>query len=278
MKIGLALSGGGALGAAHIGIVEELEKNKIGIDSICGTSSGAIIGLLYAYGGLKTVNHFFDELDKTGLLNKTSLIFKRNSTIFFSVEEILRKCIKASEFYELKIKFSCVATDLKNGNAVILKLGDPVKAVMASAAYPGVFPIQKIGTKYLIDGGLTRNLPSGILKKQGLDFIIGSSLYGLKKFDKFDPDGNIKANPIDIAVRSLDIMQKELANYEVESCDFCFQPEVNDYRWYHFDAINDIRLTGKECAAKHIGDLLKEINSHREPQKKGFWKSLLPGK
>ncbi|MFA4995670.1 MAG: patatin-like phospholipase family protein [Patescibacteria group bacterium] len=274
MKIGLALSGGGALGAAHIGIIEELEKNKIEIDSICGTSSGAIIGLLYTYGGLKTVNHFFDELNKVGLFNKTNLIFKRNTTIFSDVENILRQCVKTDEFYKLKIKFSCVATDLKNGNSIVLKLGDPIKAVMASAAYPGVFPIQKIGTKYLVDGGLTRNLPSGILKKQGLDFIIGSSLYGLKKFDKFDSDGNVKANPIDIAVRSLDIMQKELANYEAESCDFCFQPEVNDYRWYHFDAINDIRLTGKECAAKHIDDLSKKICSHNIIKKKKFWDRL----
>lgn len=275
MKIGLALSGGGTLGAAHIGVLEELERNKIEINSICGTSSGAIIGLLYADGGLKSIELFFDELKKADLLNKANLILKRNSTIFSTVEEILNKCVKAKEFYELKIKFSCVATNLKNGEAVVLKLGNPVKAVMASAAYPGVFPVQQIGSKFLVDGGLTKSLPAGVLKKQGLDFVIGSSLYGIKEFDNFDSDGDIKTNLLDIAARSLDIIQKELASYEIPNCDFCFQPEVHNFRWYDFDLIDEIRKTGKDSAVKHMDDLLSKIASFSVPKKKSFLNRLL---
>ena len=179
MKIGLALSGGGAMGAAHIGLIEELVRNNIRIDAICGTSAGAIAGLLYAYGGIPSLNKFYIDMEQAGLFSRTKNIFRKNETIFSIIEDLLRDSVKVKHFSDLSVKFSCVASDLETGEPVHLKTGDPIKAVMASAAYPGVFPVQKVNGKHLIDGGVTRSLPAGFLKEFGVDFTIGSSLYSI---------------------------------------------------------------------------------------------------
>lgn len=275
MKIGLALSGGGALGAAHIGVLEELEAHNIVVARICGTSAGAIVGLLYASGGLKAITRFYEEIEKAGLFNRSTIVLHRNSTIFKKVHEALRHCVKEESFGQLKTKFSCVATNLTSGEPIILNSGDPVNAVMASSAYPGVFPVQKIGFNYLIDGGLTHNLPASVLREKGYDFVIGSSLYSVAKFEKFDSGGNPKTNPLGVALRSLDIIQKGLAEYEISNCDFCFQPEVHSFSWYNFDQIAEIKNVGKKHAEAAVVDLIAELAKRGHP--KSFWQKLFNG-
>jgi len=266
MKTGLALSGGGALGAAHIGVLEELEKNKIKIDSVCGTSAGAIIGLLYCYGGVSAVNEFFSEMEKAGLFNRTNIILRRNSLIFSKIEEILTIIVKAKGFSDLKTQFSCIATDITTGEMKHFSLGEPIKAVMASSAYPGVFPVQKIGNNFYVDGGLVKNLPASILKKSGMEFIVGSSLYCINTYDRLNNNGDFRANPLSIALRSLEIMEKQLAESEKTSCDFCFEPPVHSFQWFDFDAVYEIREIGAKNAEENSPELQKTIKrkNHKE--------------
>jgi len=272
MKIGLVLSGGGALGAAHIGALEEIEKNNMKIDSICGTSAGAIIGLLYSYGGLNAINKFFSEMEKAGLFNKTKIIIRRNTSIFCQIEEILKSIVKVKGFADLKINFSCVATDITNGKMEAFSLGDPIKSVMASSAYPGVFPVQRIGNKFYVDGGVIKNLPTSVLKKKNTDFIIGSSLYKIDNFNPMNASGDFKANPLSIAIRSLEIMERQLAEFDKTSCDFCFEPPVHSFRWYDFDAMDEIRKIGAENAANNINQLLEQLKVNHKSR--GFFERL----
>jgi len=257
MKIGLALSGGGVLGAAHLGALEQLEKNKIKIDYVCGCSVGAIIGLVYCSGGIEKLNQFVEEVKTIKFVENKKLVFFPNPNGYFDqVRKILRQFVPEKDFSALKTKFSCVVTNIQTSELEVLDHGDPVDCVMASAAYPGVFPIQEIGDKLYIDGGVSRNLPSETVRKNA-DFVIGSSIYDINILNKTE----VKyMNKFRVMKRTLDILEKQLSDMMIKECDFCFRPNVDSFSWYHFAKLNKIREIGRQYAKKHIGELLKKLS------------------
>lgn len=271
MKIGLVLSGGGVLGVAHVSILRELEKNGIKLNVISGCSSGAIIGVLYADGGLDEVENFLKDLNEAGLFSKRNIKFALPDKIFDLIRQTLEKHLSAKKFYDLKMDFHCTATDIIQGRAVNFSSGDLVDAVMASAAYPGVFSAQIIGGKVLVDGGVTRNLPVGSIKSK-VDFIIGSSLYKVGHLAELDDKKRM--NRLTIALRSIDLMQQELSELEARDCDFMFYPPVDVFNWYNFDKFEDIRQISDEYALSRIKDLEEKLASTPK-DKKGFWSTLL---
>ncbi|UMX47552.1 MAG: patatin-like phospholipase family protein [Candidatus Nealsonbacteria bacterium DGGOD1a] len=255
-KIGLALSGGGALGVAHIGAIEEIEKSGIKINFVCGTSAGAIIGLAYAIGGLETLHRFYDDaIGNFGKKNK--LLFAKGADGALEyIQLALAELCKGKKFDQLAIPFSCCATNLATGEREVFNSGDPVAAVMASSAYPGVFAAREIGGKFYIDGGATRNLPAGEARAAGAEFVIGSSIYAV---DRIDDEKAGKINRIEIAARAMDIIQKELSGFEERQCDFCFKPAVASFKWFDFFIMEKIAAQGRENAAKQIQNLLLAI-------------------
>lgn len=252
MKIGLALSGGGALGAAHIGVLSELEKRKIKLHSICGASAGAIVGLLYAWGGLESINKFFSLVEKRRLFGPKNIILARSpDRLFAQIEEVLREIVSTGDFDKLNTKFACIATNFSTGDTERFSTGDPVKCVMASAAYPGVFPMQEIGGKFYIDGGVSMNMPVTPMKKRGLDYIIASSIYSISKIDP----SKTRNRKLQTAIRALEIMQHQMSEYELSEADFVFTPPVEEHYWYNFSMMKKIRRIGEEYAAERIKSL-----------------------
>lgn len=259
MKIGLALSGGGVMGAAHAGAIKAIVDNGIKVDAVCGTSAGAIAGLLFACGRKNAYENFLNDFKSLGFTNRAKLILKRNDLIFSQFEEILRKNVGVKRFSDLEIEFSCIATNIVNGEMVLLKRGDPIKAVMASSAYPGAFPMQEINGNYYVDGGLTNNFPVSILKDGGADFIIGSFLYNLENISKKFAAQKHRMNPVEIAIRSVDIMSNVIAKKDIDQCDFCFTPPVEKFSWYEFDQFDRIINIGKKYGAANAKKLIKKI-------------------
>ena len=253
MKIGMALSGGGALGVAHIGAIEEIEKAGIKIDCVCGVSSGAIIGLAYAIGGLDTLHIFYEET-LANFAKKNKFIFATGPDAAFKyIESALKVLCGSRDFSRLAIPFSCCATNLATGEREVFNSGDPVAAVMASAAYSGVFLSQKVGDKFYIDGGVTRNLPAEEARQMGANFVIGSSIYAVDHVD------NAKAGKMgrwEIAARSLEIFEKELSRFEEKQCDFCFKPNSEHFHWFDFFKMEEIAFRGRENAKEQIKNLL----------------------
>ena len=273
MKIGLALSGGGVLGAAHIGLLEELEKQKIPVSIISGASSGAIIGALYSDGGMAKVNSFVDDLKNQGLFDKRRLILNLNpDRLFMQIRETLGRNLSSKDFDDLALKFSCIATDITDGSSLVFDHGNLVDSIMASAAYPGIFPIQKIEGRFYIDGGITHNLPAKATIKMGADFVIGSSLYSLSKFEKVDRSGVLKINRVETTIRALDILQHELASNLATYCDFCFDPPVGEHHWFNIDRFDEILEIGRVHARANIGELIGKIAGKKV--KRGFWHRL----
>lgn len=257
MKIGLALSGGGALGVAHIGAIEELEKAGIKIDCVSGVSSGAIIGLAYAVGGLDALHKFY-EGSLTDIARRNRLIFAKGPDgVFKYISKALGELCGVKKIEELAIQFSCSATNLATGESEAFFEGDPVASVMASSAYPGVFAPQNLNGKWYIDGGATRNLPVEDARAMEADFIIGSSTYAV---DVFDDKRAGKMNRIEVAARALDIFEKELSRFREEQCDFCFKPCVDNYKWFDFFKMEEILEQGRANAAKQIKDVILSLS------------------
>ena len=157
-KIGLVLSGGGARGFAHLGVIEALNESGIYPDVISGTSAGAIIGVLYAdgYSPKKILNlmntgsrldFMRPALPREGLLQINGII------------KILKASLRSKNFNELKIPLFVSATDLNNGKAVYFSEGELFDPVIASASIPVLFQPVKIGDISYVDGGVLDNLP-----------------------------------------------------------------------------------------------------------------------
>ena len=204
-RVGLVLSGGGARGAAHVGVLKVLDEMRIPVDAIAGTSMGAVVGGLYASGMsvaeieklLRSVNWedafrdrppreelgFRRKQDDREFLVRYALgvtdkgfVLPRGLVQGQKLEQVLRSAAlpvaAIQHFDRLPIPFRAVATDLETGEAVVMDSGDLVTAMRASMSAPGVFaPAQREG-RLLVDGGLVENLPVEIARAMDVDVLI----------------------------------------------------------------------------------------------------------
>lgn len=250
--IGLALSGGGVLGASHIGVIEELEKNKIKPNIICGVSAGSIIGGVYASKGVDGLDKFYKELIRNPFLNsKKQLQIISPNKFFNELENILGEFIP-NEFSKIPVKFCVVATNLSTGKPDVISSGNPIKAILASCAYPGVFGIQKINESYYIDGGVTLNLPAQPIRDK-CDFLIGSSIYNIdkisdKKLEKFSRASTL--------ARTLQIIEMQLSANQENYCDYIFKPSTENLKWFQFWKIDEVKSKGRIYAKENIKGLI----------------------
>jgi NTE family protein len=172
MTIGLVLSGGGARGVAHIGVIKALEEVGVKVNRVAGTSAGSIVGALYAYGYkpedilqivLKT--SFFKSLRPawawTGLLRLDGL------------REVLLEALPENDFASLKIPMTIAATEIIKGETRYFSDGQLVPAIQASCCVPAVFDPIVFGGGTYVDGGLMDNLPAQAIRDQ-CDWLIGS--------------------------------------------------------------------------------------------------------
>ena len=204
-RIGLALSGGGARGAAHIGVLRVMERLRIPVDAIAGTSMGSIIGALYACGmSPDEMEKALEEIDWIDALRddpprrefnyrqkeddflygiKAELGFRKGRVVFprgfvageklgFILRTLLLGAEGVSHFDSLPIPYRAVGTDLENGAKVVLADGDLARSVRASMAIPGVFTPEVIGGRLLVDGGMSSNMPAEVVREMGVDVVI----------------------------------------------------------------------------------------------------------
>ncbi len=174
-KVGLALGGGSAKGMCYIGILKVLEKHKIPIDYISGTSVGALIGALYCAGySPDEIEKIVEDLNWRRLFDFTE--FRHGLIRGKRIEKLLKKLLKGKTFENLKIPLVVTAVDVHHGEEVVFDSGDLVKAVHASTAIPGVFAPVVINRREYVDGGVMDPVPVGVLKKKGVKKIIAVNL------------------------------------------------------------------------------------------------------
>lgn len=176
-SIGLALGGGAARGCAHVGVLRAFRERGVPISCIAGTSIGAMVGAVYASGGLDSLATILLELDPFHLLSYFDVTFPHSGLVDgVKVTELLRNILGSRSFSGLSVPFAAVATDLRNGEAVVLSSGDVINAVRASIAVPGVFTPFMAGEAVLVDGGLVNPVPVDIARSMGAQFVVAVDL------------------------------------------------------------------------------------------------------
>ena len=299
-RIGLALGGGGARGAAHVGVLRVLEEQNIKVDYVAGTSMGAIVGALYALGlSADEIEQELLAVDWAELFEdrparrKRSMRRKDDDTeSFFPVEFGLRGgwlstprgliigqkfafAFPQTGFYtaghesfdHLPIPYRAVATDLQTGDKVVLDHGNLIRAVRASMSIPGVFPPVEIDGRQLVDGYLTSNVPVDVVREMGADIVIAVEVgrrTGDVSPEELETLGGIQEQAGRIQ------SQRALAD-ELARADIVIQPLLERWSGKEYDQL-DIIIPPGESAARDVVHSLADLGI--DPVDFAMWRKL----
>ncbi len=285
-KIGLTLSGGGAKGLAHIGILKAIDSAGLKIDYITGTSMGAIVGALYAtgYSGndiealRKDID--FDVLFSNNVPLKTLSMEEKDQYSRFAIElpfinnkirfttgvitgqelnmkfsELFFHVYNIRDFNKFKIPFKCMSTDLETGDLVVMDTGNIITALRATMAIPSVFSAVTRDGKKLVDGGLVRNFPVKNVKEMGADYVIGSNVTnGLSKIDQIK-------NPVDVLLQMAFFREAGDFKEELPLTDLYIHMPLEDYNTASFGSSKEIMNIGLETGLQYYPQFKKLADS-----------------
>jgi NTE family protein len=220
-KVGLALGGGGARGFAEIGVLRALEREKVPIDVIAGTSVGSLIGALYADTGKSL------DLELSALSLENEDIFDYKALAILSggfvkgerLEEFLVEKLRNRDIEKLALPFAAVATDLRTGETVVFDRGPVARAVHASAAIPGVFVPVTIDGRTYVDGGVTDPVPADVARRLGGEVVIAVAI------PRAVP-AKAPASPIEVAYHAVTVMAAEIGRLRAREADVVIAPDV----------------------------------------------------
>ena len=287
-RIGLVLGGGGARGAAHIGVLKELERHRIPIDAIAGTSMGAVVGGLYASGkspaeleaiiaSLDWVDALSDEPPRRDLsfrrkqddakypinlelgLRDGELLLPMGVVQGQKLDLILRDLTidvsHVSDFDDLPVPFRAIATDIEKGEAHIMDQGDLAQAIRASMSVPGIFAPTNLDGRLLVDGGVMANLPIDVMREMNVDIIIAVDVeFPLYSAEELDSAFAISEQMLTVLMRRETLRQIEL----LEEQDILIRPELGIFASSDFAMIMETVEPG-ERAARAVSNQLHEI-------------------
>jgi NTE family protein len=265
-RIGLALSGGAARGMAHVGVLRALIENDIRIDCIAGTSAGSIVGGAFAAGlSIDAIAGFGLTMRwrDVGRVTMSRLGIQSNERL----DQYMRARLPVTRFEELKIPFAAVATELKTGEAVVMRdEGDVPFAIRASCAIPGWYvPVVDQDGRQLVDGGLVAVLPSTMARALGADIVIavdvnreGASFIG--------PTSSV----IGVLLHSLILVQKTASHYQREMADIVISPKVGHIRWDEMGRAEELMALGYQAGLESIPQIQKLIDDVSTSQPKSY--------
>ncbi|HMQ44343.1 MAG TPA: patatin-like phospholipase family protein, partial [Mariniflexile sp.] len=283
-KIGLVLSGGGAKGLAHIGVLKVIDSLGIKIDYVAGTSMGAIIGALYASGYTgNQLDSIFREVDFNRLINDdlpraSKAFYERTNSEKYAVtlpfenfkinlpsalsrgqntygllSRLTLHVNGITDFDKLPIPFFCIATNIETGKAVVLDKGNLAQAVMASGALPSLFQPVLINGEVLVDGGVVNNYPVDELREKGMDVIIGVDVQdGLAKREEL-------ASALDVLEKINNFRTINDMKLKVKKTDIYIKPDIKEYSVVSFSEGSKIIENGKQATNSKMDDLKKLV-------------------
>ncbi|MGM0581867.1 MAG: patatin-like phospholipase family protein [Bacteroidota bacterium] len=250
MKIGLALSGGGARGFAHLGIAQYMYEQNIRPDMISGTSAGAIAGAFLAAGyepkrtmeiisDINFLKFFRPAMSWSGLVNLEKL------------SALLLEYFPENSFSEFKIPLIISTTNYTKGENVNFESGELIKPLLASASIPVIFKPIMIGKDSFVDGGITNNLPANLLKPH-VDFTIGVNC---------NPVGDAKQNDgmKDMLERTMLMIINYQTKEQAKLCDIFIEPQdLSKYKVFALSKANEIYEIGYESAKNSFSKLAED--------------------
>lgn len=292
-KIGVVFGGGGAKGAAHIGVLKVLEEQRIPVDYVGGTSMGAIVGALYASGlsaaELEKVITAIDWKDVfKGDPDRRDIDYRRKREDFQNLrltvgikdgkvampkgliqdqkvnvlfETLMLHTSDIEDFDKLPIPYRAVAADLETGEMVVLKGGRLADAARASMSVPGAFPPIELDGRFLIDGGIVRNVPVDIVREMGAEIIICIDV------DKPLETREDLGGSLSILNQMIDIMMKKNVKEQIKTLgpkDVYINPVLGSLGSGDFDKAAEIASLGEKAAREKIDSLKRYSVSEAE--------------
>jgi NTE family protein len=297
-KVGLVLSGGGAKGLAHIGVLKVIDSLGIKIDYVAGTSMGAIIGALYAsgYSGHQ-LDSIFKEIDFDKLISddlpraskafherynsekyavtlpfenfkiKLPSALSRGQNTYSLFSRLTLHVNEIKDFSKLPIPFFCIATNIETGHEVILDSGNLTQSILASGALPSLFQPVLISGQVLIDGGVVNNYPIDELREKGMDIIIGVDVQ-----DGLQTREDLTSAP-DVLVQINNFRTINEMKLKVKKTDIYIKPDIKEYSVVSFGEGSNIIENGKQASIIKI-DALKQLVNKNDSIKKPKFKTF----
>jgi NTE family protein len=278
-RVGLVLGGGGARGAAHIGVLKELERQRIPVDAIVGTSMGAIIGGLYAtgmsaaeleelVGSLDWADAMSDDPHRDDLsfrrkqderkasidlelgLRGTELVLPKGAIQGQKLDLLLRdltlRVSHIRDYDDLPIPFRAVASDIERGEAWIMGEGDLARSIRASMSVPAIIAPTRVDGRLLVDGGLVGNLPIEVMQIMDVDVVIAVDVeFPLYSPEELDSALKISEQMLTILMRNEKLRQLD----QLGDRDILIRPELGTYASTNFTDILDTIEPGREAAS-----------------------------
>ena len=284
-KIGLVLSGGGARGFAHVGVIKVLEENHIPVDYVAGASMGALVGALYATGRTTgEMEQLVETLDWNELLRGKpafdDLTYRRKQDrrnlpgaivlggkkadlrlpsslnpgheIGLVLDRLMLSYGENTDFDNLPIPFRCVATDLVSAETVVLKNGSLSQALRATMAIPAVFAPVELNGRVLADGGILNNIPTDVAKDMGADIIL------VVNIETPLGDRSSLQNLVSILGQTFYVATVENSRRSLREADIIVAPDLKNYGTFDFGAGEEIVKLGYEGAESKVA-LLKSL-------------------
>lgn len=305
-KIGLVLGGGGAKGAAHVGVLKVLEELKIPIDIVVGTSAGSAVGAMYAMGkSARDIEATFFSTDwEKGFIDSTprpdlSIRRKQDQRQFaididlgynkgfripqgivqgqrlqILLNEMTLEAATVEDFDHMPIRYRAVATDLETGQEVVLRKGNLAQAIRASMSVPGVYTPVEIDGKTLVDGGLANNVPVSVARALGADIVIAVDLTTPLR----------KSKDITSSLAVLEQLSDYMTGFNSEAqvrslgpYDVYIRPEFGDIGSASFDRVNETIEIGAKTARLQSDKLAKlSIDAGTFEQYQRYREAYLP--
>jgi len=285
-KSALVLSGGSARALAHLGVIEEIERRRMNVDMIVGASMGAIIGGLYAYYGdagavITKLRELFasevfhksasavsddgnGQFGPDGFLHRLIQLFRRG---VYYTHSMLRSELVSEDLYseifemlmpdilieDLPVPFAAIAMDLVTGDEIVITKGSLRRAVAASSAIPGIFPVIEINGRPLVDGGWVDNVPVAPAIALGAHFVLAVDatleISGTVAFPQ---------SALEIAFRCDEITRILLARHRKSYADALITPEIGQVFWANFGALDKCVSAGRKAFKESVSTLLKK--------------------
>ena len=296
-KIGVTLSGGGARGLAHIGILKAMDSAGLRPDYITGTSMGSIVGGLYAVGysgkeieaianGIDWNQLLSNESPLTGIIMEEKSEYKKyalelpleegkfklptgfleSEELWLTLSELFFPVYGIKSFDQFSIPFRCIATDATTGEPVVLKNGEITSAVRASMAIPSFFTAVDINGRRLVDGGIVRNFPVSDVREMGADIVIGVNVStGLNTKDKL-------TSPVSVLSNVMFFMEAQNTRNQIDQCNIYIPVHADAFSAASFGKSRAIIDSGIAIGNalyprfKFLADSLDKIYGVRSPR------------
>lgn len=252
-SIVLVLGGGSARGLAHIGVLKVLEREKIAIHRIVGTSMGALIGAAYSAGmplkKMEEIAHKFNwktvfdpTLPKMGLLAGRKLA------------KVVSELTENKSFEQCRIPVAVVTTDIERNERVVFQKGDLQKVICASCSWPGIFNPVKIDGRLLVDGGIKNSVPTRIARSIDRGYMVAVDVGFCVKKGKID-------NIFQLLLQSFQIMGEELNRYQARISDVMIKVDLDhNIDQVAFNKSREAIAKGEDAAGAKAGQIKRMLS------------------